>query len=720
MALQSSTSAKEQKEALAAMAALGDGPKANEPLIAKLRDALRNYKSSMDSHPLDMLNNQYTIDLQQPLPSFDTQTAKAYAASDASEPSKMLFAHVCEWGVPQRHRAISALMGLECRSITQLVAAGNVKLSTTQQERFVIFYERPPGIKLSELIKRKKIPANTVFIYEHILSPIANAIQQFSDLDISHGLINPDNIYINDHAILGPCVAEPCGLSQPFYYESVERMQALPNAKGEGSTSHDYYALAVLLLEILHGFEHMAAYNKDSLIQAIFRQGPYNALMQEKEVAEVFYDFFRGTFNVNPHDRWRGKQVLPWLAGKRFNVLPPPTPADAVRPYELSENNHANTRRELAHLFSLDWTRMIASLHNNQLSHWVSVSLRNKELSDIISRLSRTAYDLSTKNETQTYEALMNIIMLLDPPGPVRIRGLSMHVDGMDSLCADLYAKKQHPELQLLAKFIESNMVNYWLELQAKMHKEKEEYEIPAVINNLNIRLDRLRGCIRNQGIGFGIERMLYDLNPDMACISPVLASHNVKTLAELLTKLDQLAPKLSEEDDPIDRHIGAFIASKLIITKEIRLDELEGIPMLATNKTIMAIYLLGASQIKASHLRLPGLTTWLVLRTLPLMDHIHSRTLRKKYKIALMALAPLGSIPKLADLIVSADYAANDYIGYKKALITYQNNANSIAYYEAAENVEAESTAMGFRIAKMVAYLCLFAAFYLTMKGGI
>jgi hypothetical protein len=193
-----------------------------------------------------------------------------------------------------------------------------------------------------------------------------------------------------------------------------------------------------------------------------------------------------------------------------------------------------------------------------------------------------------------------------------------------------------------------------------------------------------------------------------------------VTTLAELLVKLDQLAPKLSEEEEPFDRHIAAFIASKLVIVKEVRLDELEGLPLLATNKTIMAIYLLGACQIKNSNLRLPGLTTWLVLRTLPLMDHIHSRTIRKKYKAALMALAPMGSILKIADLIVSADYAANDAVGYQQALVTYQNNINSIAFYEAAENIEAESTAMGFRIAKLVAYLCLLGAFYFTMKGGM
>lgn len=693
-----------------------DDAQSNAPLLQKLKDFLNRY-SPTHNETADTLDERYSIDLAMALPELDASNAKAFVASDNMEPSKLIYAHVCEPGKTQRYRAITLLKGLENRYIVQLLAAGTVTLSSNNEERFVIFYERPAGIKLSELMKRKRIPANQAFIIEHILLPLGNVIAAFSELDISHGLVNPDNIFISDTAMLGPCVAEPCGYSQPYFYESVERIQALPAAKGEGSAAQDYYALAVTLLYILHGPEHFEKYTKDGFTRSLLKHGAYHALMQEKEVAEVFYDFFRGTLTIGAEERWNSKQVLPWLSGKRYNVLPPPPPVDAVRPFEFGEQL-ASTRRELAHLFAKDWEHMIAALQNNQLSHWVSVSLRNKELSDIVTRLSRTAYDLSTKNDPHVNDSLMNIVMLLDPTGPIRIKHISMHVDGLDTLCAELYVNKANPELQMLAKFIEANMVNYWLELQQKLHKN--EFKVPPIINSLNIKLDRLRGTIRNTGFGFGLERMLYDLNPEMPCISPVLAGKHVTSLTELLIKLDKIAPTLSDDEDPMDRHIAAYIASKLVIQHEIRLHDLASIPVLASNRTMIALYLLAMAQERADPVRVPGLSHWVILRLLPLLSHIHSRTLRQKLKNVLMSYAPLGYLPKIAELLVTASHLNDDHEGFQQALLTFRENTIAIDNFQRAENIEYDSINMGFNIARMVAYICVAGSFFLVMRLGI
>ncbi len=138
-----------------------------------------------------------------------------------------------------------------------------VDLSRPEEERFVIFYERPQGKKLSELLAQNQHPMNLQFLCDRIIAPLAAAINQFGELDITHGAINPDNIYFDDIAVLGPCVSEPCGYSQPFYCEPLERMQALPAAKGEGSTGQDYYALAITVLHAMHGSSHFAHFTPE-------------------------------------------------------------------------------------------------------------------------------------------------------------------------------------------------------------------------------------------------------------------------------------------------------------------------------------------------------------------------------------------------------------------------------------------------------------------------
>ncbi|MBY0408386.1 MAG: hypothetical protein K2Q01_11910, partial [Rickettsiales bacterium] len=507
-----------------------------------------------------------------------------------------------------------------------------------------------------------------------------------------------------------PCVTEPCGYAQPFIYESLERMQAHPSAKGEGTTSHDYYALAVTLLYILHGPNHFAGITPESLMFFVLKEGAYNTLMRDKEVPEIFYDFLRGVMTQSQEERWGEKQLKAWLGGKRYNVLPPPPPADAVRPFEYKEIL-VNNRRELAHLFAADWTNMLTAIQGSTLTHWVTVSLRNKELAEIIARLCRSALEAAGKNEAQMMEMLSNIVLLLDPLGPIRIRQFSFHVEGIDTAFAEMFEHKSQVELQYLAKFVETNMVNYWLNVQTR---RKPDYELSEYMNQMVQRLDRMRSYIRNGGMGFGLERLLYDLNQGMACQSELFANRYVQSLPQLLRELDRLAPGI-EGDEIMDRHIAAFITSKLGIHNEIRLNDLSSIPMLATSRVMVALYLLSMVQERVEPMRLPGLTHWFAIRLLPLMDNIHSKTLRSRMKSMLASMAPLGLTQKMADLMITADYAEADTGGFEKALATYRKNAAQIVSLKQPERLERDTHRMGLNMATMLAYAgLLFSVFYI------
>ncbi len=679
----------------------------------KLTEYLRVYTPSADAGAIDTLNKRYRIDLATPLPEFDSQTAKAYAASDLTEPTRRLFAQVCQPGTTQRHRAIQALKGVHHKHIVSLVAAGAVELSRPAGQRFVIFFERPHGKKLAALLAQQHAHLNQQFLIERIIAPIASAIHQFEELDISHGLINLDNIYFNDTAMVGPCVAEPSGYSQIFYYEPAERMQALATGKGEGSISHDFYALAVLVLRIIQGAQHFANLNPDILTRLILREGVYWALMRNAEVPEIFYDFFRGIFSQNPEDRWDYHYVKPWLEGKRYNVLPPPQPVEAIRPFEFADTQ-AYTRRELAHVLYSDWDKITEPVQSGKITQWVTVSLRNKEIAEAVTRISRTVNEIGNRNEVQLSEQLMRLLIALDPHGPIRLNQLSFHLDGLDSLVADFYNSKSHQELQRIAKFIEFNMATFWLDQQRKLH----DYSVPTVINNMFIKLDRLRSTLRNPGLGFGLERMLYDLNPDMPCLSPLFNNAHITTLPALLMRLDRLAPSLYKNEDPIDRHIAAFIASKLAIQHEIHLLDLGAVPALAGHRAIMALHLLSLAQHKVDNIQLPGLTHWLALRILPALDIIHSRTLRQRLKYLLLEQAQAGYTQLMADVIVNTDYATADREGFKQAWSMYQANAANIVTYRKGVLIDQQSTRVGFMIAKTLAYCLLLYSFIDVITG--
>jgi len=707
------TSSAKTNDAPGADAISDDERKKNAQSIAHLGEFLRHYSPPREHKERDMLDDRYRINLASPLPLLSVQNATAYAVSDITTPTRQLFAHVCERGTFIRSNVVAMLNGIEHRSIIQMVAAGTVDLSRGDEERFVVVYERPAGQKLSAWLTQKKMSLNPHFICTHILAPLAAALQKFSELDISHGLLNPDNIYFDEHAMLGPCAIEPCGYSQPYMYEPLERMQAMQAGKGEGSTAHDYYALAVTALYVIHGAAHFAGLPQERLMQHILREGAYAALMRQQEVPEIFYDFFRGILTQNASDRWNDRQITPWLSGKRYNVLPPTLHIDALRPFEFGDTR-AVTRRELAHLFAMNWERMVAMLQNNKLSHWVSISLRNKELAELIGRMSRTVTEPGTRTDAQISEALMNIVLLLDPQGPLRIKSLSMNIDGMDSLCVEMHAQMAHQNLQFLAGFIENDMVNYWLPLQTKRNPE---YAPSSAVKAMLAKLDKLRSYIRNSGFGFGLERILYDLNPNMHCMSPLLAKSYIHTLPALLRQLDRMAPSIAG-DDIIDRHIAAFIANKLAMQYEIRLNDLSAIPAMASNRNIVALYLLGLVQEKHPTIKVPGLTHWLAIRLLPLADAVHSRTLRYKVKGLIQDVAPQGYLQRMAEIIISSDYASTDKKGFQQAINRYQRNASEISALQMPGRLEEESSRMGLKMATSLAYMGMAISVLMVIRG--
>jgi len=436
-------------------------------------------------------------------------------------------------------------------------------------------------------------------------------------------------------------------------------------------------------------------------------------LMREKEVPEILYDFLRGTLTLSPEDRWDGKQLKAWLGGKRYNVLPPPPPADAVRPFEFKDIQ-INNRRLLAHLFATDWPQMLLAIQGSTLSHWVTISLRNKELAEMISRLCRSATDAVGKNENQANEMLLNIVLLFDPLGPLRIRQLAFHAEAINTIFAEMFTTKATLELQFLAKFVETNMMNYWVNTQKN---RDPEYELNVRMSDLVQRLDRLRGCIRNSGYGFGLERVLYDMNPGMSCISELFESRNVRTLPQLLRQLDTMAQGI-DGDEIMDRHIAAFIASKLQIQNEIRLDALASIPALALNRNMLALYLISMAQQRVEPMRLPGLTHWFAIRLIPMMDNIHSRTLRQKMNHMLGNMAPLGLMQKIADLMITTDYAQADTNGFESAVVNYRKNAAQIANLKLPERLEHDTHRTGLNIATMFSYAGLVFSVIYIIKG--
>lgn len=684
-----------------------------ERSLEKANDFLRNYSPMTLVTPKDVFQDQFRVEVGSPLPEFNVGNCKAFAATDMGE-GRSIYALVCENNTIIRHATLNRMLMVRSANLVSVIAAGVVELSQPDEERYVVFFERPKGQKLSAILSNTKGRISAPLLIDNIIKPIVQAILTLQEAGVTHGSINPDNIFYETHAVLGPCVMEPCGFSQPFYYELLERMEAHPAGKGDYHSGADFYALAVMVLQALFGKQHFDRFTPKLLSRLILRKGNYEALTAGREPPEDFFDFLWGMLGSSGNNRWTYRYLKPWLEGKHYNIIPATPPAEGNRPYECF-NTSAFSRREIAHLLREHWDDAAEALNNNSLSAWILNALRQKDFAELAGRHVKSIVESGVKNETLRNDNLMRLVLLLDNDGPIQYQKLAVHPDGIDTMFADAYLRQDKNDINNTLKFIEMNLVAAWIDLQRAL-----EQEVPDETMQIYAKIERMRSLLRNNGLGFGHERIFYELNPDMPCLSPLCRGKYITSLTALLKHLDKIAPGFAANQDPMDEHIGAYIASKLGIQVEIRLHDLNMSPAIATNKSLIALKLFAVAQHRSGNIELSGLTHWIASRVLPSMQMLHSQTLRGRTLQMLLDEALEGRTQRLSELLLDGEIVNADYNGFHKALKNYQNNAIRIDRYRRAANIDHDSAQLGGIIAKIFAYMVLLTSIYKVFIAGM
>ncbi len=664
-------------------------------------------KFRLDSLPFDKVADTYQIEVQTPLPQLDTAGGKAYAAHHLMQPELAVYAIICDPKHPYRHYALSALKNVRHAQGVSLVEAATARISFLNESRQVLILTRPRGTRLSERLQ-EGMKLNEHQIIDLVLRPITEILLAMHEKQVSHGRIHPDNIYIEDRALLGECFSEPSGLSQHYLYEPVERALCDPISKGSATEKTDAYALAMLAYELLYGLEPLRKIPKDDYLRLIIEKGTYHLLSLNREFSEQFTDFFRGTLTENKQERWGLEQIRNWLSGKRYNLIHPSLPSEATRPFTINEREYYS-RRALALGISKQWAQLAKDLRTSKLDRWLETSIHSSDSAEMAEKVIRNCGGENSRNERHNNEMNAKLIAVLDPTGPLRVKDIAFNVDGIGTSLANYLMRNRQLELNLLMESIEYDLPSFWSDMAGSMTKT------PATTNTL-WRLGQLRSQLRLKGIGYGIERALYDLNAGLVCQSPLLMPYHIATSEEVLHTLDALAQS-HRNHSLLDRHIAAFVASKIELSKEISFDNLSRLPNLKNNPELQVLRILSMAQEKCGKPRLQGLSTWAAMRLELLIDHINNRALRKKLKSNLKKAAQTGLISYVLAVLIENTYTRDDYSGFSKATAIYQHNLQRIEALQNPKTLAYMSRELGGRFATFCAYMILGITCYILLN---
>ena len=184
---------------------------------------------------------------------------------------------------------------------------------------------------------------------------------------------------------------------------------------------------------------------------------------------------------------------------------------------------------------------------------------------------------------------------------------------------------------------------------------------------------------------------------------------------------LEAAANSLDPKISPLDRHVAAFIGSRLTIRDQEELQALGPTAADTGRDAIAALTVLALVQQRSEMHKLPNLTRWLAARLTTTAENLRNRRLRRQFKLDLAAAASNGSLARLFHVATDPVRARRDRQGFRGAVARRAQIRVELARIDRQDDApQAIAEDYGHRIATGAAYLLLAIAVFGFAFGGM
>jgi hypothetical protein len=446
-------------------------------------------------------------------------------------------------------------------------------------------------------------------------------------------------------------------MHQPVLCEPVESAMAMPAGRGDGAPADDLYALGACLMFLLLGGNPVAELDDEALMAAKMSRGSYAALLGSARVPSALVEPVRGLLADDPRERWTLQDFDFWIQGRRLVPRQYSLPKHATRPYEFA-GQALYTARGLARALVQDAHAAMRTVKAPEFDAWLQRSLCEPE------RYNAFATALSEGHEgglgaAQEERVLARICIALDPLAPIRFRGIAVAIDGFGPALAAAYMGKG--EIGLIAEAMACRLPQTWFAAQSGLRPEHV-----ALLKTF----ERLRLLAEDRRPGFGIERVLYELNPGLPCLSPLLQDEHVGDAGELLRALERVVESGRLEQVTLDRHIAAFLAARFRGPADWHDPLASRDP---AERALGTLLILGRLQSWRGPAALPALTQRIAGELRPVVERFHNRPKRARLLAELPKRAAKGNLMELLSHIDSPSERGRDAERFAAAQREYQ-----------------------------------------------
>ena len=640
------------------------------------------------------------------LPDFEAAGGHTYAASYRDgDGSPNLLGVLCDKNLPPRFDLLNAARSMEHSAILRFVDGGPVTWPKDGRRYFALAYHRPMAPRMKNSVDEPHAPMGDDFLNNHFIAPMIGAMQELQRSGIVHHAIRPTNIFwrIGSASMpqLGEYLSAPPGVGQPALFEPLERAMSAPVGRGNGRHTDDCYALGVTLALLILGSNPMQGMDDATIIRTKMDRGTFGALIGTRRISPSHIEILRGLLADDSRQRWSGSDLDQWSNGRRATPKSTDMGKRAARAFDFMGQDYWQTR-PLANAMAAHVGEASSILENGSLDKWLRRAVNDESRA---ANLASALASLKQSGKTANYEEQLvaRACIALDPAGPIRYRGVAAMPAGIASMLADAIANGGNT--QVISEIIGSQLVSLWVEMQ----QDTKTDMVP-----IGQMLERMKAVIEKPAFGNGVERVVYELNPGLQCLSPAVRGQYVTNGRSMLTALERVANSGERPQEPIDRHIAAF----LIVRErrsEMLFDSMASAP--GTGRRGLAMLALYADmQERYGPEALPGLAQWLMPMLEPVMQRFLGKTVKEKMREQVREAVTRGNLVKLLQLIDDPKRIERDQQEFMAARMLYLNIMKEIAVLENRianrDAVVRESgKPMAASISTFIAILLVFAA---------
>ena len=638
-----------------------------------------------------LLKERFEINFEEPLPNLDTNGAKAFAVKDHITPQRSLFALVCSNETSPRLSYLAYLKSIDAPNILKLIEYGIIR-KDNNEEFMTLIYNMPSGPRVDDFEKDKEPVSPQTF--EKLALSLLSACEVLKTFGITHRAIRINNIFYKDSSkkelVLGDCLASFPSFYQPIHYETIENMMCDPQSRGNGTYENDLYSCGVALLEIVTKRTFSSEASVVEQVKQKLKNTSYNTLVSGEKINSQIAVVLRSLLDDIPENRCTSLQLYNFYEGKTTSLLTTDTAEKSNRSLIINgEKCYTQKAAAINMLLYPDFG--IEVIQSGKLLEWIKIGLENEKLYNKLEKM------ISAEKDGNKNILLYKTCIALDYSLPLKTSEGFLFPAGL-AKCI-FFNKKRSVSLNYLQSLISSDIIKFWYQEQPYLRAPSNAGEFKSYIS-------------RND-IGYGFDRIMYDYDEDLPCISPLLGNSFVNNLSRLLKALNNY--KGDYQTMPFDKNIIAYLRCKMGKKIDAIISDINANQDALKASGIIRLY--ATIQSKHGPAQLANLTQWLVVISKSLIHTYHNIKYQKYLEQELVKKSKNGKIMDIIEILENEEARNKDKTDFSEALKLANFLLSEKAKILSGDSkIENEARDLALRFSSILAVLTMLSAFVFTL----